>query len=299
MNGTTKKGGTYLKNKSDEKPSEKQLIKLRDYKVVKANNLIQKSRFELSLQEQKIVLYLISKIKPDDEEFKEHTFKIQDFCKVCGIDYDNGKNYKNIKDTIKKLADKSLWVKVGNKEILLRWINEAEINDLSGTIMLKIHEKMKPYLLQLQKHFTEYELLYTLAMKSQYSIRIYELLKSYGNLYIVTFDIEGLKRMLSAENYKLYGDFKRKVLDISLQEINELSDIKVTYETIKEGRKFIKLKFLISLKKDFSERIQTWQRINEIISPPKDFEDLERHLLGRDNEAAATREEKEEEECMN
>ena len=56
----------------------------RDKLVVKANELIQKSRFNLSLQQQKIILYLISQIDRNDKEFKLYSFSIQHFCKVCG-----------------------------------------------------------------------------------------------------------------------------------------------------------------------------------------------------------------------
>ena len=64
----------------------------RSYKVVKANSLIQQARFSLSSQEQKITLFIISKIKPEDAEFKEYKFGAQEFCRVCGIDYTGGKN---------------------------------------------------------------------------------------------------------------------------------------------------------------------------------------------------------------
>ena len=58
---------------------------VKDQRVVKSNDLIQKSRFDLSLQEQKIILYLISQITPYDEEFKLYEFSITDFCKILAI----------------------------------------------------------------------------------------------------------------------------------------------------------------------------------------------------------------------
>ena len=65
----------------------KNYIQMRQNTVVKANELIQKSRFSLSLQQQKIVLYLISQITPFDEDFKLYEFSIIEFCRVSGIDY--------------------------------------------------------------------------------------------------------------------------------------------------------------------------------------------------------------------
>ena len=257
--------------KDETRELERKMTQLRDYKVVKSNNLIQKTRFQLTMQEQKIILYMISKIKPDEEDFSTLDFSISEFCKVCGMDSTSGKNYKDIKDKVKALSDKSAWVTLENgTETLIRWINKAWINKKSGTIKLRLDDDMKPYLLQLQNFFTQYELLYILAMKSQYSIRLYELLKSYEyQRKKIIFEIDELKRILSAENYERFPDFKRKVLDIALREMNDLSDLIVTYEIIKEGRRYAKLEFSIRLKKDITERLQTWARIDEVINPPQ------------------------------
>jgi plasmid replication initiation protein len=256
-----------VKIKGQTKELKLKMSELRDYKVVKSNDLIQKSRFQLSLQEQKIILYLVSKIKPEDIDFQEHIFEIRDFCKICGLEANSGANYKYIKQTLKKLRDRSIWVLLPNgSETTLAWIDKVTINKNSGSVIIKIDNDMKPYLLQLKERFTSYELLYTLAMKSQYSVRMYELLKSYEWKHGQTFQIEELKRILLAENYTLFPDFKRYVLDISMREINELSDITVTYEIIKEGRKYAKLDFSINLKKGLEKRMKTWKKIGETIS---------------------------------
>ena len=70
---------------------ENKYLELRNKTVTKANDLIQKSRFNLSLQQQKIVLYLISQVTPFDEDFKLYEFSIAEFCRVCGIDDNNGR----------------------------------------------------------------------------------------------------------------------------------------------------------------------------------------------------------------
>jgi len=249
---------------------QKLLIEMRNHKVVKSNNLIQKSHFQLTLQEQKIILYLISKIKPNDNNFDfiDQDFIIVEFCKICGIDHDNGKNYKNLKNTIKTLANKSAWIsKDADTDTLIRWINKATISKKSGTIKIRLDEELKPYLLLLKEQFTQYELLYILAMQSQYSIRLYELLKSYEYQKRKTFKIDELKRLLSAENYDRFVDFKRYVLIISMREINELSDLNVTYELTKTGRKFTDINFFINIKDDLDDRLKTWANIDKIISP--------------------------------
>lgn len=255
----------------EQKTYNNELSQLRDYKVVKSNDLIQKSRFDLSTQEQKIILYLISKIRPEDTELHEYEFSIVEFCKICGIDYANGKNYGNIKKTIKSLNDKSIWVTLKDGgETTIRWIERPYINKNSGAIKIKLDELMKPYLLQLQERFTQYELLYTLPMKSQYAIRFYELLKSYEWKKTVDMEIDELKRMLNAEHYTRFYDFKKKVLEIAMKEIDDYTDLKVEYTLKKKGKQFTGIVFQIGTKRDLSERLLTWQKINQKITKRDD-----------------------------
>ncbi|MBQ3795865.1 MAG: replication initiation protein, partial [Butyrivibrio sp.] len=68
-----------------------QIATEREYKVVKANEIIQKAKFDLSLLEQKTFCYAVSKIKPDDVGGTWYTFTINDYCDVCGINRNDGR----------------------------------------------------------------------------------------------------------------------------------------------------------------------------------------------------------------
>jgi plasmid replication initiation protein len=238
---------------------DNQYLEIRNRTVIKANDLIQKSRFNLSLQQQKIVLYLISQISAYDEEFKLYEFSINEFCKVCGIDDTSGKNYTDLKQAIKDIADKSLWIKIEDEETLLRWIEKPYINRNSGTIKIRLDEDMKPYLLQLKENFTQYELLWTLHFRSKYTIRLYELIKSihFHELkpYKREYKLEELRRLLGAENYTTYQTFKARVLNPAVNEINAYSDKNIEYEPLKHGRAVDIICFTITTK-DAMERLK-------------------------------------------
>ena len=60
--------------------NQRAISEIRNQRVIKSNDLIQKSRFHLSLQEQKIILYLISKVKPNDNNFLLAEFDTTEFC---------------------------------------------------------------------------------------------------------------------------------------------------------------------------------------------------------------------------
>lgn len=233
--------------------------KKRDYKVVKANELIQKNRFELSVPEQKTIAYICSMIKPitaleraNDIPYQlEYEFSIHDYCEICGIDYNQGKNYADIKATLKHLSDRSMWLDDGNGEVLVRWLSKVRTNKRSGIAHIKLDEDLVPYLFDLGQRFTEYQLREILGMKSAFSIRIYELMKSYEFKKTITFELEELKRLLMVEDVKSYSrfpDFRRYVLEIAQREINELSDINITFEPVTKGRKVVQIIFRIEHK---------------------------------------------------
>lgn len=243
---------------------EKNEIKTKqDYWVVKGNALIQQSRFSLSLIEQKTVAYICSMIKPATVETRskicpdspwqlDYTFDIQTYCKICRIDWDNGGNYAYIKKTLQQLRNKSMWLSMSDgSEILVGWLAKARTNKKSGVVTVRIDEDLAPYLFDLKKRFTQYQLFNILGMSSAFSIRLYELLKSYAFQKSVLFDIDELKNLLMVQDVKSYHrfpDFRRYVIEIAMREINEMTDLQISYETMTKGRKVIKIKFVLSTK---------------------------------------------------
>lgn len=236
--------------------------------MVKANELIQKSRFELSLPEQKTIAFICSMIKPPAEVnapyILNYEFNIRDYCKVCGIDLNTGKNYSDIKNVLKRLSDRSMWLDDGNGDVLVRWLTKVRTNKRSGRVNIELDRDLIPYLFDLSQRFTQYQLHNILAMKSAFSVRIYELMKSYAFQKHKTFDIDELKNLLMVENiksYHNYKDFRIYVLEKAQTEINELTDINITIEPIFNGRKVVKVKFLIKEKSSI-ERILTLRKQN-------------------------------------
>lgn len=240
---------------AEQKLSKREELKKdvdRSMEVYKRDDLIQKARFTLSLQEQKCVLYAISKIKPSDTIFQEYIFELKEFYSLCGI---KSKSYTELKAILKRLSDKSWWAEIDDKgsESLLRWFNSLKTNKGSGTVKIKFHEDMMPFLLQLAKQdafYTRYELRYILPMNCQYSPRLYELLKSYQkNNHEWFFEIDKLKKLLDCENYSRFPDFRRFALEPAVEEINKYTDIKIAWEPEKEGRRIAKIYFYMLDKK--------------------------------------------------
>lgn len=253
-----KKGGMILgkqRKQADlrtlEQHKEEQLEKDRHAIITKANAMIQKTRYSLSLQEQKIVLFAMSKIQPTDTFLTEYAFSIKEFCDICGI---TATNYDGIKETFLRLKKKAFWLTIDDRgtESGVDWFSTVRINKRSGIVKLKFHEDLHPFLLELTKNFTSFTIYPTLVMKSRYSIRLYELLKSYSNLSEWVFDLNNLKRKLDAEKYQRYADFRRYVLDVSQREINQYTELDISYQPIKDNsRQYNKIRFFINTKAPF------------------------------------------------
>lgn len=246
----------------------------RDYKVVKANEIVRKARYDLNITELKAFAYVLSKVKPNDIEGQEYTFSVKDYCQVCGIDYKNGGNYKYVKDTLKGLRDKSFWMVDENGiEKTVGWLSKVKVNKGSGKITVKLDEDIQQYVLGLFNNYTQYSLLFTLPMKSSYSFRIYELLKSYAFTKTHTFDIDDLKSKLGATHYGNFKDFRKKVIEVAVREINEYTDLEVSWEPVKKGRKVIQVKFHISQRDSFGVAV-SGRKATDAIDGQLSFADL-------------------------
>ena len=234
----------------------------RNYFVTKQNDLIQKANYKLTAAEQKFLCYVISKIKPTDREFQRYVISALDFAEVCGIDRKNV--YRDFEKMIDSFNEKAKWIWIDGEKVNFRAFSEADYNPKQGSVTVMLHSKLKKYLMELKSNYTEYELWNVLSLKSKYSIRLYELFvsyryfKGYGQ-YEKTFDLDELKSLLCAENYTLYANFKERVLEVAIEEINKYTDISASYDVVKSGRahKVTDIRFKLELK-EVSERVKAY-----------------------------------------
>lgn len=233
-------------------------LAIHDSYVVKSNDLIQKSRFKLSLQQQKVVLYLCSMIKPEDEDFRKYTIPIREFCQMCSIDGVGGRQYKAIETTLEQLRQKSYIIRLNkNLSTSVSWVSKWYLDTSANvrSVIIQLDPDMKPYLLRLKSNYTKYEYAYTLRMTHKATPRLYELLKSYHydklKPYDKSFDVDELRAILDAtdkDSYKQFRYFRYVVLEPAIKEINEQTDISVSLTTRKQGRTVVEVTFHIESK---------------------------------------------------
>ena len=228
-----------------------EISKARGRNVVKSNALAREARYRLSLQAQRVLFYLISKIEKDDEGFKKMEFSAIEFCEIAGLSPGGGRDYKEIEGTLTELFNANGWITLPNgMRTPLSWIERPFRDTENGKIFVKLDDVMRPFLLQLRDNFTQFALGYAIRFRSKYAVRMYELLASfqYADEPITkTFDLEKLKSLLDADNYE-YKDFKKRALLPAVNEISENSDKTIRITEIKRGRKVFAVEFSISAK---------------------------------------------------
>ena len=253
--------------------SEENLIEPRErYSYICKSNELILSRNNLSLVEQKLVLYLISQIRMEDTELHWYEFHITDFCRICGYNL-GGRNYQRIRSVLIGLRDKSWWQRVEGpggevKEVTMSWINKAVLEPRKGVIRVRLDDDLVPYLLDLHENFTKYQLIHCLGFKSKYTLALYENLcmihyhPGFGS-YTWKYTRRQLLDLfgISEDRYPEWRDFKRRILDVAVEEINEKSNKLVSYETILSVRKVTAVVITVK-EKDFLERISAETRVN-------------------------------------
>jgi len=103
----------------------------------------------------------------------------------------------------------------------------------------------------IERYFTQYLLQQTSQLKSAYSVRLYELLVQWKEAKRTpVFELNTFREQLGlgVNEYKVMGNFKLRVLDMAVNEINEKTDLKVTYEQTKKGRKIVGFQFKVLVK---------------------------------------------------
>lgn len=155
------------------------------------------------------------------------------------------------------------------KLIKSRWIQQVRYLDDEGAIELVFTLAVVDGISRIdgaQEFFTQYLLSQTAKLTSVYSARLYELLiqwKSVGKTPI--FELANFREQigLKVTEYQTMSNFKTRVLDPAIKQINEHTDITVTYDQHKKGRVITGFSFKFKHKKQNNDSVPSSSRIVE------------------------------------
>jgi len=222
--------------------------------VVQSNKLVQ-AHYRLTLQEKRLILWLIKEIDRHDEDFKEYRLTIAEFSKM--LDLHPNTQYKEMKQVTKSLIGRA--IEIENIEtgatMQMAWLYFAHWEPKKGVCTMKFAPELRPYLLQLQGQFTEIGFADLMGLRSVYSVRIFELLMQYRDIGERTTTVKDLKAWCGIEKdeYKLYAHLKARIIDRAKAEINEKTEYEIDYAEIKESREIVALKWTFKRKTHFEK----------------------------------------------
>lgn len=226
-------------------------------KVTSANKLIERTLIEssvkLALVDQKIILSIIAQLSPNDRDFENYTLTVSQLSEM--IKTSPRTLYTDLETICKRLTSSSIKIVTPDNPkgfLFTTWFAAAIYRPSEGLVYFEISPSLKPYLLELQSKFTSYYLNQVINMKSVYSIRMYELLKSFLDpskkpTAIRNLTIVELREFLGvAENkYLVFSDFRKKILEKSQRELSEKTNIDFSFELQRRGRSSHSITFTI------------------------------------------------------
>lgn len=121
-----------------------------------------------------------------------------------------------------------------------RWVDKIGYIDNLGCVELTFASDVIPLITRLDSCYTEYELRQVSSLQSEYAIRLYELMMQWKTVgKVPKIELQDLRNKLGVEpeQYQKMCNFKAKVLDLAVSQINDFTDITADYEQHKTGRK--------------------------------------------------------------
>jgi len=234
------------------------LIQVNENMEVKKADVIVRARYKLNPLSLKFITTLIAGLKRGDNINEVYQFRVKDFKELSGLKRKD--LYWAVKEALKELLEKPIHIPKGktpddNSFLMFNWVASAEYKEGEGIVEFEISNKLRPYLLEAQKKFLKYRLENILSLRSSYSIRMYELLKDWFEMYnrygkkaeVPPQSLNEFRQMLEIPQSYRFNDIKRFILEKAKSELAEHTDILFDYEEIKTGRRVTHLKFIIRL----------------------------------------------------
>ena len=137
------------------------------------------------------------------------------------------------------------------KLVKSRWLSQVRYLDDEGAIEVVFTPAVVQGITRIdgaEEFFTKYLLEQTATMTSNYSVRLYELLVQWKQAKKTPmFELQEFRGQLGVEDdeYKAMSNFKIRVLDLAVEEINEKSDLNINYTQKKKGRKIVGFTFTV------------------------------------------------------
>lgn len=258
--------------------TKKSQIPNTDLVVVKSNRLVE-ACYRLDLTELRVVMLAVVIAReldvltegPDRNDCKPFKVDVKRFAEFFPS-MEEKSIYGQVKKAVQSLHRKiiSYLEVIEGNEVLreIHWFEMAGYNKQKGYVDLQFSRPVVPFISRLTKEFTEYRLEKIGMLTSAHAVRLYEILFQYLKAGKREIEIAWLKKTLVLEDdeYPSVYELKRRVIDSSVAQINQLTDLEVSYINVKHGRNVIALDFTIRMKPEHRPKPKTVPVNNALLS---------------------------------
>ena len=253
---------------------------------IRQANALAKSGQELDLNEKRLLLLAMSRIKSTDVELLTHKIQMSELVAYLGEN-----PYARAERAARGLLRRLVFVPTehgGFKEF--QWTTVAEYVPAESSetgesyVKIRLNEELAPLLLELRERYNSIPLLDLLPMESFNCQRLYELLwhdSHGGEKRVLTYEITDLKFSLGMrtleqkgskkiwkEKYKAWRDF-RKVIERAQEEFGEHGRLRFTFDGLRKGRATQQVRFHLTLVKEGSKELEQQRGRGEVEPSPK------------------------------
>lgn len=214
---------------------------------IRQHNVLTNARYEYTELQLDLLFFIISKLRKGDKE----TLYQLDIMELSGL---TGKRYNGayLHKATADMGSRMLEVEDAKEYRQIWMFQQIRYLKGQGIIEFDLTRHVLPYLFELKNNFTSYELAAALRLTSKYAKRIYPLCSQWKDKgETKKYDIEDFKKMLGLLDEKgndkaaRISDLKTKVLDIAVKQINEHTELHISYKLEKKGKAFKNIVFTV------------------------------------------------------
>ncbi|RDH41492.1 replication initiation protein [Zooshikella ganghwensis] len=252
--------------------------------VYKSNEFIE-GHYKLSAFSQKVAATLISKVDPNGEHLPTFKLSVSEYASLLGIS--KQAIYKTIDKTTTEL--KQVVIRLRKPEsrsfVKVGLFSACVYDEEDKTVEFEFDSRLDKHLRDFAGNFTRYQIKQIQQLDSKYSIRLYEILRKCHPLKTArqvsnhNISLEELRNMLGLEpkQYKLFKDFRVRVLEAAQSELEQKTDLKFSFKSIRKGRKIGEIQFSVSHNVHFEAVEEGETLTSEVL--PQDYDEAVAAML--------------------
>jgi len=215
--------------------------------IVKQDNSITNARYDFTACQLDILFCVMGQIHDNDDNDRIYVIYAREIETLTGRQW----QYTQFKEATENMGSRMFEIETESKYRQFWLFQHVDYIKGQGRIEIMFTRNAINMLKELKNNFTTYELQSALSMSSKFAKRIYQICSQWKDIgETKRFEIRELKMNLGLidtkgnEQFTGIGMFKSRVLDIAMRQINENTDLKVSYKLQGEGNKKRPLKFI-------------------------------------------------------